>query len=676
MKLSSIIPLLCFIASSYFGVGQSRHEVFDGPYIAYQNDSIELLWVDAGNVEKRMFAKDSDFTFQHDSLPSIRIDELDITSSDEYDFQGVKNYAAISDIHGQYDLFVQILKSNGFVDENLDWTYGDGHLVIVGDVMDRGPKVIECLWLLYKLEKQALKNGGRVHLLLGNHELMVINNNLGYLNRKYVITGGLTGRLYSKFFDPSTFFGKWLSTKPISISINDCLFVHGGFSERVTKLGKPLSDLNGIFQKSLYFKNDLSISSDSLLSMLYFENGPLWYRGYALPSEFDKDRAKAILKSFQKKRIVVGHTSMPEIKGLYNNRIILVDSSIKFGKTGEILMVRDSILNTATHEGVVKQLVSEEDKPGRETFFNTLYNQEDPNFRVATSIKTVYKNDEETYEESILYYFKNGVPLSFNIGLRTSGNMRRRICSQPPLKINFKKKELKAFGFKSSDKFKVLMPCKRTNKFLEHLKVEHLIYELYSLIDTMGLRSVLVDITIEDENRKPIEVTSLVLEDKEHFTKRQDVRYVDVGVIRTSALDLEDYIRFGLFQYVISNPDWELTQRHNLFAIKKPDKQLLSLVHYDFDYCGLINADYAVPHVSLPIERVTERYFMDKNLKLADVLPVWREFLKTEDALIQHIESVDYLEKKTREGVKKFIQKSYQILSNEKKLKRTLGLKS
>ena len=148
-------------------------------------------------------------------------------------------------------------------------------------------------------------------------------------------------------------------------------------------------------------------------------------------------------KHLIKNRIIVGHTSMPEVKSLYGNRIILVDSSIKFGKEGEMLKYEDGKFLRAHSDGSLRPLISAEDREEKLSMFSTILNDSMPTLRIATDIKSVYKAGEEKYSEALLYYFHDAFPYSFNIGIRTSGNMRRQICELPPLKINFKKKELK-----------------------------------------------------------------------------------------------------------------------------------------------------------------------------------------------------------------------------------------
>lgn len=66
---------------------------------------------------------------------------------------------AISDIHGNYDKFLEMLEEINF--KQTDTMY------ILGDVVDRGNKSIECL--LYIMSKS------NIHMLLGNHEEFMLD---------------------------------------------------------------------------------------------------------------------------------------------------------------------------------------------------------------------------------------------------------------------------------------------------------------------------------------------------------------------------------------------------------------------------------------------------------------------------------------------------------------------
>jgi len=84
----------------------------------------------------------------------------------------------MSDVHGQYNAARELLLNAEVIDENNRWVCGEGHLVIVGDIFDRGPDVTPTLWLIHNLQQEAERAGGRVHFLLGNHETMILGNDV------------------------------------------------------------------------------------------------------------------------------------------------------------------------------------------------------------------------------------------------------------------------------------------------------------------------------------------------------------------------------------------------------------------------------------------------------------------------------------------------------------------
>ncbi|HLE69128.1 MAG TPA: metallophosphoesterase, partial [Vicinamibacteria bacterium] len=90
----------------------------------------------------------------------------------QWEWIGVARIVAIGDVHGAFDNMVAVLKNAGILDEKLKWKGGKAHLVQNGDVVDRGPHSRKAMDLLMELEEQAEKAGGRVHVLIGNHEAM------------------------------------------------------------------------------------------------------------------------------------------------------------------------------------------------------------------------------------------------------------------------------------------------------------------------------------------------------------------------------------------------------------------------------------------------------------------------------------------------------------------------
>ena len=79
---------------------------------------------------------------------------------------------AIGDIHGAASSVRAVLQRAGLIDQQDHWIGGRATLVQTGDYTDRGPDVRIVMDLLMRLEDEADAAGGRVEVLLGNHETM------------------------------------------------------------------------------------------------------------------------------------------------------------------------------------------------------------------------------------------------------------------------------------------------------------------------------------------------------------------------------------------------------------------------------------------------------------------------------------------------------------------------
>ncbi len=201
--------------------------------------------------------------------------------ANQWQYDGVSRVVAIADIHGAYDAMVEAMQKAGVVDEQLSWAAETAHLVIVGDILDRGPESRAAMDLLMQLEIEADSAGGKVHVLIGNHEAMNLVGDMRYVSsreyaafadeetteererwfQEYVRTRasggqspeGLATMFRQKFpagyfahrraFASDGKYGAWLLTKPAIVVVNGTAFVHGGLSPMVEDIG--LEGVNG-----------------------------------------------------------------------------------------------------------------------------------------------------------------------------------------------------------------------------------------------------------------------------------------------------------------------------------------------------------------------------------------------------------------------------------------------
>lgn len=204
----------------------------------------------------------------------------------EWRVDGADRVVAIADIHGAFEAMVETLQQANVIDNELVWSGGTTHLVIVGDILDRGPKSRDAMDLLMRLEGEALAAGGAVQVVIGNHESMNMIGDLRYVSKAeyaafaddetdeererwfaaYVERNGgastpeaLREEFEQQFptgffalrraFRPDGHYGKWLLSKPVIVVVNGTAFVHGGLPPVVAQL--RLDGVNGALKDAL-----------------------------------------------------------------------------------------------------------------------------------------------------------------------------------------------------------------------------------------------------------------------------------------------------------------------------------------------------------------------------------------------------------------------------------------
>jgi hypothetical protein len=230
---------------------------------------------------------------------------------------------ALSDIEGDFQALKTMLIGAQVMDAQFNWSFGNGHLVLLGDYFDRGTNVTECLWLLYKLEAEAEKAGGKVHFILGNHEILNLQGNSAYVRRKYLENAVLMDEAYNRWYDQNTELGRWLRTKNAVEKIGDYVFCHGGISPQLARTGLGLQEINQISRQNLGKQNE-AIVTESAKSIYDVRTGIFWYRG-AAKNMTTNEEITEILQFAGAKRMVVGHTLHPDIAALYGGRVICID---------------------------------------------------------------------------------------------------------------------------------------------------------------------------------------------------------------------------------------------------------------------------------------------------------------------------------------------------------------
>lgn len=300
----------------------------DGPYVFYAGNTVTVSTITNSNsVQKETYTVGDDVAVL--CAVSETGDEFSIPLRKNHQvgpvqYAAASKIVAISDIEGNFKGLTNLMEKAGVINSKLEWTFGTGHFVLIGDVFDRGTRVTECLWLLYKLEAEAEAAGGRVHMLLGNHEHLCLTGDYRYVENKYFSSVSTLGvSEYKDLFDRDTELGRWLRTKNTIVKIGNYVFNHAGVSPDLAQKGYSLSKVNAYLIDDI--DGNVSSGSDFVSGSL----GCIWYRGYvkagsSYPKASSSDVA-AVMDYLQATRIFVGHCKLGGIEKMYNGSVFGID---------------------------------------------------------------------------------------------------------------------------------------------------------------------------------------------------------------------------------------------------------------------------------------------------------------------------------------------------------------
>lgn len=333
-KIKYGLLLLVLIFSYGIGFGSDKKGI-DGPYVMY-NEAGQMRVIRVNEKGKLL---DSLYTM---IPPNYALDVY--TDNGKCHFQvnlhplkrpGWKmaqreKTVVVSDLHGNFDCFVSVLQNNGVIGKNYEWIFGKNHLIVIGDIFDRGKDVLPIYWLMYKLEQEAENAGGMMTFLLGNHEEMVLRNNLKYTRSKYKDVADELGMDYAELWGGRSELGRWLQTRNLIEIVGDNLFVHAGLGPEFCKMNYSIPAINEEVGRSIALDKEkrgaLSVMSDSIYST---SNGPFWYRGMVKNEDRYRpvytDDLTRILQQYGAKRIFVGHTIFDDVTSFFKKKVIAVN---------------------------------------------------------------------------------------------------------------------------------------------------------------------------------------------------------------------------------------------------------------------------------------------------------------------------------------------------------------
>lgn len=284
-----------------------------------------------------------------------------------FEWDGVPKVTAVGDVHGDFDALVKILTAEGLMDQKYRWIGQDRHLVMLGDLVAGGERSRDVIELIISLETQAQKSGGRVHSLLGNHDLIVASGDFAsmsksdrqaFVDKTTTKPKDINQKLTEMFLGDGP-YSNWMASRPIVLRINDQLFVHAGIDDRVS--GLSIDQINRIASEWILFFQGRGKQPDPKTGWIVgirngkfrHNDGLAFNRDFKITRQVRRQGDKApkgaikrkqlheLLAEFEVRKMVIGHVPTPENKiklkhPYYRQLVVSVDTQISDRKLGRL----------------------------------------------------------------------------------------------------------------------------------------------------------------------------------------------------------------------------------------------------------------------------------------------------------------------------------------------------
>ncbi len=301
----------------------------------------------------------------------------------------------------------------------------------------------------------------------------------------------------------------------------------------------------------------------------------------------------------------------------------------------------------------------------------SLFNSEKPlEITLTYDIKELRKNKyKEDYQPAIISYANQlGHTIDKEIKVRARGNVRKRHCFAPPIKLNFKDTYFETKPMNPFKTLKVVTHCNQSQIYQQYIVKEYLAYKIWGLLTGYSYKARLAEITYIDAMEKvnPMTRYGIILEHTEHMAERNDCIEIEPKGVHPEQTDRELMTKLCMFQYLIGNTDWATGNLHNVKILKPKDvlNNTLYVVPYDFDYAGFVNTDYAIPDPTLGIKSVRDRFYKGYARTPEEVENVLELFREKRHDIYELVESCAYLSEVTKKETLRYLDSFYDTIQN------------
>jgi hypothetical protein len=298
------------------------------------------------------------------------------------------------------------------------------------------------------------------------------------------------------------------------------------------------------------------------------------------------------------------------------------------------------------------------------------------NLSLEADYKAVFsvKDDSTWFPARISLTDNDGLARTIDIKIRTRGKVRREsdVCPFTPLRLDFPKKETKNTPFEGQKAIKLVTHCDKADFYEQNTMLEYLIYKAYNVLtdSSFKVRPAMINYIYSGKKADTVRKFAFFIEREKSLVDRLNAVEFETEKFNPNMLNPFPTCLMDMFQYMIGNTDYSSYDLHNVILVSDSTRRFPPVpIPYDFDWSGLISANYAVPHPTIGTEYVSERVyrgFLKEPFIVAHTIGI---FNARKQEIYRLFEDFALLEADKKKKAIKYLDEFYEIINDDKKVK-------
>ncbi len=281
------------------------------------------------------------------------------------------------------------------------------------------------------------------------------------------------------------------------------------------------------------------------------------------------------------------------------------------------------------------------------------------------------RDKDQEYEGALHYVDASGATVELDARFEVRGNWRLdpSNCEYSQLWVDLRRGQLPGTLFENQNRLKLVVQCRRNDRYLEYLEREMQAYRIYSLLTDYHFAIRPLEVTYQDNEEDESRThAAFFIEHQNRVAELAGMEEVEENRVSSDQLDPVQSTLTSLFMFFVGNTDFSLIQAqegeeccHNAKLMRDADGVYFP-VPYDFDASGFVDANYA-PQPGFNLRSTRQRLYRGYCVDDSAMTTAVDRFLSVKD----EITAIAASRKNDR-----FVEDFFEVLEDERDFRRDI----